>query len=114
MTDRLPDEELPDDLDADLDVDVDEFAEEAEAHAAAQADASAGEPAAEGTGPTFYEAGLDALALEDVALAGRPSVLERLGPAHFRSKEFRFMGFLQTVYNHVAEQVSGTPNGDDA
>lgn len=52
----------------------------------------------------FYEAGPDAILLDDLTLTGRPSVLERLGPALFRSKGFSFIGFLQTLYDHVAEQ----------
>ncbi|MGN6626833.1 MAG: hypothetical protein ACTHLN_09455 [Tepidisphaeraceae bacterium] len=55
--------------------------------------------------PQFFEAGLDIHALDDLNFENRPTVLERLGPAHFRSKGFSFMGFLQTVYDHVAEQA---------
>jgi hypothetical protein len=53
----------------------------------------------------FFEAGLDIHALDDLNFESRPTVLDRLGPAHFRSKGFSFMGFLQTVYDHVAEQA---------
>lgn len=53
----------------------------------------------------FIDAGMDINALDEIVLDGKPSVLDRLGPAHFRSKGFSFMGFLQTVYDHVAEQT---------
>ena len=53
------------------------------------------------------DAGLDLHALDDLILDGRPIVLDRLGPAHFRSKGFSFMGFLQTVYDHVALHANG-------
>ena len=59
------------------------------------------------TDAQFFEAGLDIHALDDLNFENRPTVLERLGPAHFRSKGFSFMGFLQTVYDHVAEQAKG-------
>jgi hypothetical protein len=51
----------------------------------------------------FLDAGVDLNALDDITVEGRPTVLDKLGPAHFRSKGFSFMGFLQTVYDHVAE-----------
>lgn len=54
----------------------------------------------------FIDAGIDISVLDDLTFAGKPGVLERLGPAHFRSKGFSFMGFLQTVYDHVAEQTT--------
>lgn len=53
----------------------------------------------------FLDAGVEMELLHPDSLANRPSVLERLGPAHFRSKGFSFMGFLQTVYDHVAEHT---------
>ena len=57
------------------------------------------------------DAAVDLHALDDLTFEGRPTVLDRLGPAHFRSKGFSFMGFLQTVYDHVAQhtQTSATP-----
>lgn len=58
-------------------------------------------------GNPFLEAGTDSILLDDLTLAGRPSVLERLGPASFRSKGFSLIGFLQTLYDHVAEQSNG-------
>jgi len=58
----------------------------------------------------FLDAGVDLHALDDLTHEGKPTVLDRLGPAHFRSKGFSFMGFLQTVYDHVAEQTQR--NGD--
>lgn len=54
----------------------------------------------------FLDAGVDLHALDELSFEGKPTVLDRLGPAHFRSKGFSFMGFLQTVYDHVAEQTA--------
>jgi hypothetical protein len=54
----------------------------------------------------FMDAGIDLTALTDIHPAGQTAVLERLGPAHFRSKGFSFMGFLQTVYDHVAQTAA--------
>ncbi len=55
------------------------------------------------------DAAVDLHALDGLTFEGRPIVLDRLGPAHFRSKGFSFMGFLQTVYDHVAQHTSRTP-----
>jgi hypothetical protein len=57
----------------------------------------------------FLDAGVDLTALADVRPAAQTAVLERLGPAHFRSKGFSFMGFLQTVYDHVAQTAGPVP-----
>ena len=92
--------ETPDDSAAD----TDEFAAEAAARAAAHSSSPAG------VYDDFFSAGPDLDVLDLDEIDNRPGVLDRLGPAHFRSKEFRFMGFLQTVYNHVAEQVAGVTN----
>jgi len=54
----------------------------------------------------FFEAGADAILLDDLTLTGRQSVLERLGPAGFRSKGFSFIGFLETLYEYIAEQTN--------
>jgi hypothetical protein len=42
--------------------------------------------------------------------ADAPSVLERLGPTPFAKSKFPFLGFLATVYDHVAThcQSDGT------
>ena len=95
--------DLPPGLDEDVDEYADEFVAALERQAASQA-AADGENADAET-PKFYESTADLHALDTLALADRPSVLERLGPAHFRSKGFSFMGFLQTVYDHVATEV---------
>lgn len=61
--------------------------------------------------PNPLDAAVDLHALDDLTFEGRPTVLERLGPAHFRSKGFSFMGFLQTVYDHVAQHTQrSTPS----
>jgi len=54
----------------------------------------------------FFEAGADAILLDDLTLTGRQSVLERLGPAAFRSKGFSFIGFLETLYEYISEQTN--------
>jgi hypothetical protein len=36
-----------------------------------------------------------------------PSALERLGPSPFPKSGFPFLGFLATVYDHVATHVGG-------
>lgn len=90
------------DVIADPDADVDEYAEEMAARAAAMPPEEIEAPA---DAPKFYESNVDLHALDDLSFEGRPSVLERLGPAHFRSKGFSFMGFLQTVYDHVAGEM---------
>ncbi|HEY1342811.1 MAG TPA: hypothetical protein VGF59_35155 [Bryobacteraceae bacterium] len=41
--------------------------------------------------------------------AGAPSALERLGPSPFPRSGFPFLGFLATVYDHVATHVGGAP-----
>ncbi|HEY0008361.1 MAG TPA: hypothetical protein VGB55_06535 [Tepidisphaeraceae bacterium] len=62
----------------------------------------------------FFDAGLDLSAIDDLHPEDRPTVLDRLGPAHFRSKGFSFMGFLQTVYDHIAEHTgSAQPQPSD-
>ncbi|MBC7782585.1 MAG: hypothetical protein H7144_02000 [Burkholderiales bacterium] len=57
----------------------------------------------------FLDAGVDLHALNNISFDARGTVLDRLGPAHFRSKGFSFMGFLQTVYDHVAQHTTQTP-----
>ncbi|MDB5327822.1 MAG: hypothetical protein JWM57_3391 [Phycisphaerales bacterium] len=93
--------DLPPGLDEDVDEYADEFVAAMERQSANEAAANADDAEA----PKFYESTADLHALDALALADRPSVLERLGPAHFRSKGFSFMGFLQTVYDHVATEV---------
>jgi hypothetical protein len=36
-------------------------------------------------------------------------VLEQLGPPPFRKTSFPMMGFLASVYEHIAAQMSGRP-----
>ena len=129
MTDSLPhdapqdpkDDEIFNDLERDdfklddakrdelePDEDVDEFAD---AYIRPSDDEDAPVAIAESDAPVvgFFDAGPDLHALDDLTLTGRPSVLDRLGPAHFRSKGFSFIGFLQTVYDHVAGELNAKP-----
>ena len=46
--------------------------------------------------------------------AETPSALERLGPSPFPKAKFPFLGFLATVYDHVATHVGGAPSQADA
>jgi hypothetical protein len=39
-----------------------------------------------------------------------PSALERLGPTPFPKSKFPFLGFLATVYDHVATHCQGDTN----
>jgi hypothetical protein len=41
--------------------------------------------------------------------ASTPSALERLGPSPFPKSGFPFLGFLATVYDHIATHVGGAP-----
>jgi len=38
-----------------------------------------------------------------------PSALERLGPSPFPKSGFPFLGFLATVYDHIATHVGAAP-----
>ena len=54
----------------------------------------------------FWKSGADA----DVLLAPEPEVpsaLQRLGAAPFPKSRFPFLGFLATVYDHVAAHAAG-------
>lgn len=51
---------------------------------------------------TFWRAGQDLAALQPPAPAAVPSALERLGPSPFPKSKFPFLGFMATVYDHVA------------
>jgi len=58
----------------------------------------------------FYRAGAEAHTL---SLAPEPEpkhVLEQLGPPPFRKTSFPLMGFLASLYEHVAAQISGRRN----
>ena len=43
-----------------------------------------------------------------------PAALERLGPSPFPKSGFPFLGFLATVYDHVASHVGPRPSTDAA
>lgn len=57
----------------------------------------------------FFKAGQGIGALEDAEQTEPKPILERLGPAPFRSKGFPLLGFLATLYEHVAESVQQQP-----
>ena len=52
--------------------------------------------------------------LEDppVLSPNTPSALERLGPSPFPKSGFPFLGFLATVYDHIATHVGRAPPGN--
>ena len=57
---------------------------------------------------TFFRAGPDVDLLTVVPPpAQEQHVLEQLGPPPFRKTSFPMMGFLASVYEHVAAQLSG-------
>jgi hypothetical protein len=41
-----------------------------------------------------------------------PSALERLGPSPFPKSGFPFLGFLATVYDHIAQHVGHVDQND--
>jgi hypothetical protein len=43
-----------------------------------------------------------------------PSALEKLGPSPFPKSKFPFLGFLATVYDHVATHAKQRGNGVEA
>jgi hypothetical protein len=56
----------------------------------------------------FFRAGPDVDLLISIAPPEAPKhVLEQLGPPPFRKTAFPMMGFLASVYEHVAAHVSG-------
>ena len=56
----------------------------------------------------FFRAGPDVdLLLSVPPSADEKHVLEQLGPPPFRKTSFPMMGFLASVYEHVAQQVRG-------
>jgi hypothetical protein len=54
----------------------------------------------------FFRAGPDIDLLESVPPPQAKHILEQLGPPPFRKTAFPFMGFLASVYEHVAAHVS--------
>ena len=65
----------------------------------------------------FYAAPLGAQSLPLIAQAESQHVLEQLGPAPFRKGSFPVIGFLSSLYEHVAAHVSAQNNpqvGGDA
>ncbi len=92
--------------------------EHAGAQAAAAESAAAGisaaETAAAGTaagvpGPDTFWLLTDPGALPPPSLAKVKPVLERLGPSPFPQSRFPFVGFLATLYDHIAEPWQRSP-----
>ncbi len=54
----------------------------------------------------FFAAGADLALLMAVAPPPARHVLEQLGPPPFRKSSFPMMGFLASVYEHVAAAVA--------
>jgi hypothetical protein len=59
----------------------------------------------------FYAAPLGAQSIPLIAQPEGQHVLEQLGPAPFRKGSFPVIGFLASLYEHVAAHVSAQ-NGD--
>jgi hypothetical protein len=66
----------------------------------------------------FFSAPLGAQSVPLVAQAEAQHVLEQLGPPPFRKGSFPVIGFLSSLYEHVAAHVSAQngvhPPGEDA
>ena len=62
----------------------------------------------------FYRAGEDAELLLSVPPPQGAHVLEQLGPPTFRKTTFPIMGFLASLYEHVAASMKGEGGGGDA
>jgi len=56
----------------------------------------------------FWSVRPDFAELGDPATSPRAGVLERLGPPPFPKTGFPFVGFLATIYDHVAAHAGGT------
>ena len=66
------------------------------------------EPAIEVRQPTFTDAGAGLDALDDATPLGRDNALQKLGRPPFERSgrtKFRLLGFLATVYEHVADDL---------
>ena len=57
----------------------------------------------------FFSVSADIDAIDLTPEVSPKHVLEQLGPPPFAKMTFPLMGFLATVYEHVAQQVSATP-----
>jgi len=55
----------------------------------------------------FWSVSADFELLGEAPAAPVPAVLERLGPAPFPKSGFPFMGFMATIYDHVATRTGG-------
>lgn len=63
-----------------------------------------------GTVRDFYRGG--ALPLLPATSDQLPSVLEKLGQPPFPKNKFPFLGFLASIYDHIAERAHLRQNGD--
>ena len=59
---------------------------------------------------SFYRARPEAHTLSLAPDSEPKHVLEQLGPPPFRKTSFPLMGFLASLYEHVAAQISGRRN----
>ena len=65
------------------------------------------EPTWPDSSDAFWRAGREIAALAQPPLAQLPPALQCLGACPFGRSGFPFLGFLATVYDHVAERVTG-------
>ena len=61
----------------------------------------------------FYRVTSDIDAIDLTPELPARHVLEQLGPPPFRKTSFPMMGFLASVYEHVAQQVKGQRDATD-
>jgi hypothetical protein len=62
------------------------------------------------TDSNFYKCGEGIDALDELAGHEPPkSALEQLGPSPFPRSGFPLLGFLATLYEHVADSMNGKP-----
>ncbi len=62
----------------------------------------------------FFAAPLGAQSVPLIAQAEPQHVLEQLGPPPFRKGSFPVIGFLASLYEHVAAHVSASGSTEDA
>jgi hypothetical protein len=68
-------------------------------------------PTSVDTSDAFWRTGEDLAKLAPPPPAPLVPALQRVGPWPFPKNRFPFLGFLATVYDHVAERMSRKRNG---